>query len=189
MLRDLVIRNRSYRRFDQSFKISREIMIDLVALARLTPSGMNLQPLKYYISYSEEINEKIFPALTWAAYLQEWHGPDNGERPSGYIIVLGDKLLKENFGIDPGIAAQTILLGAVEMGLGGCILGGLKKDIIRDRLMIPENFEILLVIALGKPAERVVVENFPETGDHRYYRDAEGIHHVPKRNMEDLVIN
>lgn len=186
-IRELVRRNRSYRRFHQSEKISLDLLKGLVELARLSPSSGNLQPLRYLLSNDEEINAKIFQTLSWAGYLEGWDGPVDGERPSGYIIILGDKTISKNFGYDAGIASQSILLGAVELGLGGCIIGTIDRERLRSSLCIDERFEILLVIALGRPKETVVIEPF--NGDIRYWRDEEGIHHVPKRALDDLILN
>jgi nitroreductase len=123
MLADLVLKNRSYRRFYQKHSIDSKTLKDLVNLARLSASGGNVQPLKYILSCDPQKNALIFPHLTWAAFLKDWPGPDDGERPSAYIIILGDKEISQTFGCDHGIAAQTILLGASGSGLGGCIIG------------------------------------------------------------------
>ena len=128
MLQDLVLRNRSYRRFNQSKSISIDTLRELVDLARQTASGRNVQPLKYYLVVSKETCAKVFLTLSWAGYLKDWGGPKDGERPSAYAVILGDTLIAPNFGIDPGIAAQTILLGAVEKGLGGCIIATVKRE-------------------------------------------------------------
>ncbi|MCJ7696278.1 MAG: nitroreductase family protein, partial [Anaerolineaceae bacterium] len=158
MLKDLVIKSRSYRRFKQNYEISRSELLQLIKLAQFSPTGMNLQPLKFYLSNSPGENARIFPTLGWAAYLKDWGGPIEGERPSAYIIILGDKSIKTNFGIDHGIAAQSILLGATEMGLGGCMMAGLRRGRLQTELEIPNQYEILLVIALGKPIENVILE-------------------------------
>ena len=188
MLKDLVTKNRSCRRFHQDFTIEEKTLIELVNLARLSASAGNLQSLKYILSCESEKNSKIFKYLRWAAYLKDWPGPSEGERPSAYIVVLGDNLIGTNFYCDHGIAAQSILLGAVEKGLGGCILASIDKDGLRNALNIAKNFEILLVIALGKPKEKVVIENLRPDGDIKYWRDKDGTHHVPKRSLDDIII-
>jgi nitroreductase len=188
MIHDLILMNRSYRRFDQTVPITRETLMELIDLARLSASSANQQPLKYLISWEAERNLKIFDTLAWAGYLKEWHGPDNGERPTAYIIILGDKSVKETFGIDPGIAMQSILLGAVEKGLGGCMFGSVQRAKLRTSLELPEQYEILYVIALGKPVEIVTIEAVGDDGDIKYWRDANQIHHVPKRSLADLII-
>ena len=158
-------------------------------MARLTPSAANLQPLKYILSWTPERNALVFPHLAWAGYLEDWDGPAEGERPAGYVIVLGDKTLAEEVRWDHGIAAQTILLGAAETGLAGCMIASVERPKLRDALSIPERYEILLVIALGRPAERVVIETAGDDGDIRYWRDEEGIHHVPKRPLDELILD
>lgn len=188
ILRELVLKNRSYRRFDETFQISEQTLLELIDLARFTPSARNAQPLKYIISYTAESNQLIFPTLAWAAYLKNWNGPSEGERPTAFIIVLLDKNISENPFCDHGIIAQTILLGAVEKGLGGCIIMSIKKEALKNALDIKDQFEVLMVIALGKPKEKIVIEPMPENGDFRYWRDEIDIHHVPKRSIGELVI-
>lgn len=188
LMKDLVMKNRSYRRFDQGASVSRETLIELVDLARLSATAANMQPLKFLLSADASRNAVIFPHLAWAAYLKDWPGPAEGERPAAYIIVLGDKNLKQSFGCDHGIAAQSILLGAVEKGLGGCIIASIRKPELCRALSVPENLEVLLAIALGRPKERVVIETIGPGGDIKYWRDAEGIHHVPKRSIEELIV-
>lgn len=189
MLESLVSNSRSYRRFDQTYKVNEQILHELVNLARLSPTGANIQPLKFYIACSPEVNEIIFPTLSWAGYLKDWGGPSEGERPTAYIIILGDKRIKDSFGIDPGIAAQSMMLGAVEKGMGGCMIASVKRSILSHALNLPDHFEILLVLALGKPVEKVVLEDLPVSGDIRYYRGSDNVHHVPKRSLNDLIIN
>jgi nitroreductase len=186
-LRELVFKTRSYRRFDESYIIESEILESLVDLARLSPSGANRQPLKYLLYNTAEDCARIFPSLIWAGYLKEWAGPEEGERPSGYIIILGDKSVTEDFGVDHGIAAQSIMLGATEAGLGGCMIASIKYTLLRAELNIPDKFGILLVLALGKPVEKVVLEKVRE-GDIKYWRDDENVHHVPKRSLQELII-
>ena len=187
-LRDLVVRNRSYRRFDESHPVGRETLLELVDLARQTASAANRQPLRYVLSADPKTNARIFPCLGWAAYLKEWPGPAPGERPSAYVVVLVDETVTKEWWCDDGIAAQTILLGAAERGLGGCMIGALRHERLRSALRIPETLRIRLVIALGKPAERVVIEPVPPSGDIRYWRDEAGVHHVPKRSLEEIVL-
>lgn len=188
MLKDLVYRNRSYRRFDQSARIPLPTLRELVDLARMSPSGGNKQPLKYTLISSVEICAKIFPNLRWAAYLKDWDGPEEGERPAAYVIVLGDTAITTNFGVDPGIAMQSLLLGAAEQGYGGCMLANILRDELRDALEIPAGFEILYVVALGKPVEKVVVDAVGADGDIKYWHDDQQVHHLPKRALADLIV-
>jgi nitroreductase len=186
-LKDLIFKTRSYRRFDESHHIDSLTLENLIDLARLSPSGANRQPLKYLIYNTSEECEKVFPLLAWAGYLNEWAGPEKEERPSGYIVILGDKTITEIFGVDHGIAAQSIMLGANEAGLGGCIIASLKREELADELKIPDKYEILLVLALGKPIENVIIDDIKDD-DVKYWRDSDKNHHVPKRSLKEVII-
>jgi nitroreductase len=185
----LVQRNRSYRRFDEQYFVERNTLHDLIKLAQYCPTGNNMQPLKFWLSNTPEMNATIFQHLGWAASLKEWKGPEIGERPGAYIIILGDTHIQVNFGVDFGIAAQTILLGAVEKGLGGCMIASIQRDGLQEAIDIPDHFRILLVVALGKPVEEVVTEPIGDDGSVRYYRDSDQVHHVPKRSLEELIVH
>jgi nitroreductase len=186
-LKEIVFKTRSYRRFDESHKVNIKTLEDLVDLARLSASGANRQPLKYLIYNTPEDCKRVFPSIIWAAYLKNWDGPASGERPSGYIIILGDRSITEVFGVDHGIAAQSIMLGATEAGLGGCMIASIKRDLLRNELKIPDRFEILLILALGKPVEKIIIDEIKD-GDVKYWRDSNKNHHVPKRPLSDLII-
>ncbi len=187
MLSELIRKNRSYRRFYQDVPINSEDLKGFVEMARLSASARNMQSLKYVISSTPGMNAKIFSTLAWAGYLKDWPGPVEGERPSAYIIVLNDKSLSNNYFCDDGIAAQSILLAAVEKGYGGCMVASVKvKDLI-GLLDLPDHLDILLVIALGKPKEKVVIEDVGEDGDIKYWRDESQVHHVPKRPLNELI--
>ena len=188
MIRDLIIKNRSCRRFHEEVDIKLESLRELIDLARLSASARNAQPLKYILSCEPQRNSLIFPHLTLAAYLKDWSGPGEGERPAAYIIILGDTGISRFLAYDAGIAAQSILLGATEKSLGGCIIASIDKEELRKALDISSRYEILLVLALGKPKEKVVIETFGPSGDTKYWRDNEGVHHVPKRPLDDIII-
>ena len=188
-LRELVLRNRSYRRFHQEVSIELETLRGLVDLARLSASGGNHQPLKYLLSCDPERNVTIFSQLGWATYLKDWPGPAEGERPLAYIIILGDRKVRESFGPDHGIAAQSILLGATERGLGGCIIATIRKEKLRQALNISECYEILLVLALGVPKEIVMIEAIRPDEDVKYWRDDQSTHHVPKRSLDEIILD
>ncbi len=189
MLKDVIKRNRSYRRFHEDYSVKYNTLKELVDLARLSPSAANRQPLKFMISNEPKKNAFIFRCLSWAGYLEDWLGPVKGERPSAYIIILGDLEIKDSFGCDHGIASQSILLGATERGLGGCIIASVDRKELRNLLKIPVRYEILLVLAVGKPKEKVVIDEIGEDGDIRYWRDANAVHHVPKRGIDEIIIN
>jgi nitroreductase len=190
MIEELIRNNRTCRRFYQDHAVNLELLRELVNLARLSGSAGNLQPLKYVLSCNAETNERIFSCLGWAGYLKDWPGPEEGERPPGYIIILGDpEKANEYIGCDCGIACQSILLGATEKGLAGCMLGSVNRKRLRNILKLPARLKILLVIAIGKPKEEIVIEAVGPDNDIRYWRDDKGLHHVPKRNLEDIIID
>ncbi|MFA9378507.1 MAG: nitroreductase family protein [Lachnotalea sp.] len=188
MIVDLVNKSRSYRRFHEEKEITIEELRQLVELARHSPSGANRQPLKYMLCVSREKNMEIFETLAWAGYLKDWAGPIEGERPSAYIVMLRDKDIASGMSLDEGICAQSIFLGASEKGFGGCFIGAVNKTQLTKVLNIGDNYEIALVIALGYPKEEVMLEDIKENGDLKYYRDENEIHHVPKRKLEDLIV-
>ena len=185
-IENIIKRSRSYRRFYERYKVDETTLKELVDLARLCPSAANLQPLKYVLSFDASKNDLIFPALTWAGYLKDWAGPEKGEKPSAYVVILGDKDISKSFDCDSGIASQSILLGAVEKGLGGCILGSINRDLLRKNLNIPELYDVLLVIALGRPKEKVVLVEVKQ--GIKYFRDKNSIHHVPKRSLKEVIL-
>jgi len=187
MIKNMVMKNRSYRRFHQEVSIDIDTLKELVELARLSASTGNRQPLKYMLSCSVEKNAQVFSCLTWAASLKDWDGPVEGERPSAYIVLLCETEISNAVAYDSGIASQSILLGAVEKGLGGCMLASVDREKIRPLLGIEDRYEIPLVIALGKPKEKVVIETVGPDADTKYWRDKEGVHHVPKRAMADII--
>ncbi len=188
MLKDLILKNRSYRRFDQSALLPMKLLREMVEAARLSASARNMQPLRYLLFNNAADCEKIFPTLAWAGYMKDWPGPGEGERPSAYIVQLGDLDLSRDWWCDDGIAAQSMLLTAVEQGFGGCIIGSVQRERLRDILEIPEQYKIIQVLALGKPAEEVVIDEVMK-GDIKYWRDENDVHHVPKRSLDELVVN
>lgn len=187
-LHELILKSRSIRRFHQERAVSLETLRELVELARLSPTGANRQPLRFLLSADPQTNALIFPHTAWAGYLRDWNGPAEGERPAAYIVILLDTTVSKNAGCDHGIAAQSILLGAAERGLGGCMIGSVQRDELRTALSIPAQYEILLVLALGEPKEQVFLEPIGPDGDVRYWRDETGGHHVPKRSLDELII-
>lgn len=188
MLRDLVIKTRSYRRFHEDQAVSLETLRELVDLGRLAASARNAQPLRYILCADPETNAAVFSTLAWAGYLTDWPGPAEGERPAAYAVVLSAEPKNAWVGVDEGLALQNILLGATERGLGGCIIGSVNREALRRILDISAQFEILAVLALGVPKESVVIEEVGPGGDIKYWRDADGIHHVPKRALKDVIV-
>ena len=188
MIKDLIIVNRTCRRFYQEAAVEVETLRELVDLARLSATASNRQSLKYILSGDPKKNALIFQCLGWAGALKDWPGPVEGERPSAYIIILGDTEISKGFGCDHGIAAQSILLGAREKGLGGLMHGSVNRNQLSKALGILPRYEILLVLSLGKPKEKVVIETLESGGDFNYWRDSDNIHHVPKRRLDDIII-
>lgn len=189
MMKELVYGCRTYRRFYEEVQLSEEELRGLVDLARMTASTANSQALKYKIVNDPEKNKQVFDTLGWAAALSDWDGPVPGERPAAYIVILCDNTLGKNKQWDEGIAAQTMMLGAVEKGYGGCILGNVKRSRLAESLGIDtERYSISLVLALGKPKETVKVVQMPKDGNVTYYRDESGVHYVPKRSLEEVLL-
>lgn len=185
-LKELVKKNRSYRRFYGDQKISRETLIDLIDTARLTPSGANSQKTRYLVFSEEKENATIYPYLRWAGFYKDWDGPEPEERPTGYIVML--KPTGANVERDEGIKGQTILLLAAEQGLGGCFIGNIDREGLKSAISIPEGYETSLIIALGVPKEDVVIDEVTADADLKYYRDGM-VQHVPKLSVEDVVLN
>lgn len=187
-VREALLRNRSCRRFYQDHIIPESDLLTIADAARLSPSGRNIQALKFLISCRPELNSRIFPTLAWAGYLTDWAGPEEGERPSAYIIQLLDKSITPNImSEDCGITAQSMLLQATELGYGGCVIAAVRRKELHAVLELDDRYTVMNVIALGKPKETVVIEDM-KNGEYRYWRDADGTHHVPKRSLEELVI-
>ncbi len=185
-VREALHKSRSYRRFYEDVAIPHEDLLTMADAARLSPSGKNIQPLKFFIAHTRGLNEKIFSTLAWAGYLTDWDGPESGERPAAYIIQLLDTSIASATICDEGITAQSILLQATELGYGGCIIASVKREALREILALPEHLLIKNVIALGKPKETVVLEDMQD-GEYRYWRDADGTHHVPKRPLDEII--
>lgn len=186
-LSKIVEKNRSYRRFFESERISTELLKSWVNLARLSPSARNMQSLKYILVNNEEQNNKISPLLSWAGYLKDWNGPTKGERPSAYIVILNDEKLSDNYYCDDGIVSQSILLGATASGYGGCIIAAIRRPDLRGILHISKQYKIIHIIALGKPKEEIQIETL-KNNEIKYWRDEKGVHHVPKRELDELII-
>ncbi len=188
-LKELLLKNRSYRRFYQDEEIDMTDLEDIIAHVRLSPSPANLQPLKFILINNRQTNAQLFQHLKWAGYLKDWDGPEEGERPSAYIIIMGNSQKSAHVHWDYGIALQTILLSAAEKGWGGCTIGSFDKEKVRKLLDVPKEFDLAAVVALGKPKETVVIDDvLGEDADIKYWRDKDQVHHVPKRKLADLIL-
>ncbi|NOZ08471.1 MAG: nitroreductase family protein [FCB group bacterium] len=188
MLKDLVQKTRSCRRFKPGI-IEKQILMDLVDLARLTGCAKNMQTIRYLLAGDAGLNRQIYDTLAWAGFLKDWPGPVPAERPGAYIIMTHDTQLPNRWiDYDLGIAAQTILLGATELGLGGCIVAAIRKEKLRRVLRLNDRYEIKLVLALGIPKEKIVIDTVGADGDTRYWREPDMTHHVPKRSLETIIL-
>ena len=191
MIKDLVRKNRSYRGYDESRKITEDELKELVDTARVAGSAANLQPLKYRLVCSDAEVAKLNGITRWGKMLKDIELPHKGKYPTAYIVICVDTDITkapENANTDIGIAAQTILLAAVEQGLGGCMIGNYEKAQAAEALALPERYVPQLIVAIGKPDETVVLTDTGEDGSVKYYRDANDVHYVPKRRLEDILL-
>ena len=192
MFLDLVKQARSHRGFRQDRKVTRQELEHLVECARFTPAARNDQVLKYYLAEKPETVAAIQPLTKWAGALAELHLPRKGAEPVAYIVICLDGSLAENpapYQRDVGIVAQTMLLAAPEMGLNGCMIGSFAAGELREKLGLPEAIKPQLLLALGEGTDRIVMTDVGEDGSTTYYRDAEDTHYVPKRTLEQLILN
>lgn len=190
-MQEIIARTRTFRRFVEKEAINTATLHELIDLARLGGSARNGQPWQYMIANSPKICERIFPYLGWAKYLTDWNGPIEGERPSAYILCLLNKnRLKgpeSEAQFDLGVASQNLLLGAMEKRIGGCRIGAFNAQ-LASLFKLPDHLRLSLVIALGKPRETVIVEECIDEDDVRYWRDEQGVHHVPKRSLKSCLV-
>ena len=191
-MQEIIARTRTFRRFNQKESIPTSVLHELIDLARLGGSARNCQPWQFMVVNTAEMCAQIYPHLGWAGYLSDWKGPNEGERPSAYILcLLNQKRLKGSTGeaqFDLGVASQNILLGAMEKRIGGCRIGAFSPELAR-LFKMEEHLQLSLVIALGKPRETVIVEECKNDDDIKYWRDEQGIHHVPKRSLESCLVH
>ncbi|MDD3238992.1 MAG: nitroreductase family protein [Lachnospira sp.] len=190
--KDLVKANRSYRGYDESYQFTKEELADFVDHARLAPSSVNAQPFQFYLAWEKDEVDKIQNQTKWARALPDLELPHQGMHPTGFIIICQDKNISDNlnrYQKDVGIVAQTMLLAAAENGLGGCMIGNFQAGPVRDALGLSENLAPLLIVALGKPAEKIVLTEYHEGESINYYRDENDVHYVPKRKLEDIIMS
>lgn len=190
-LKETLKHDRSVRRFDEKTEITREMLEKLVDLTRYCASGRNAQPLRYRIVNTPDECAALFPALAWAGYLKDWPGPEEGERPSAYLVQCLDTDFGNDCLCDDGLQLQAITLGATTLGLSGCIIKAFNAEKVRETLKLPANMKPRYVLALGKGIETVVIEDMEEAenASFEYWREADGAHHVPKRSLASLLIN
>lgn len=192
MFKDLVKASRSYRGYDESRRVTREELLEMVDCARYAASSVNRQPLQYYLAWEKEDVDRIFAMTKWARGLPDLKLPHDGMAPTGFIVICmnlnwGESIAR--FQKDIGIVAQTMLLSAVEMGLGGCMIGNFNAGEVKETLNLADHLAPVLIVAIGKPAEEIVITEVGPDESVDYYRDENDVHYVPKRRLEDIVIN
>jgi len=184
-LYEIIVRRRSIRRF-RDIPVPYEVLERCVDAARLAPSGGNLQPGEYIIVDEEHLLDKVFGTLKWASDISPRGDPPPAERPKAYIVLLVNRNVRaEGFEYDIGASIENILLVALEEGIGSCCIGAIGRDKLREILKIPNNYTIVIVVALGYPNENPVVEEFE--GSIKYWKDESGTLHVPKRRLRDIL--
>lgn len=190
ILRELLAENRSTRIFDSSKKIDYHTLMSLIGLTRLCASGRNSQPLKYRIVNDTEELTNLFPALQWAGYYEDWDGPEEGKRPVAYLVQCLDTSIQPTCLCDDGIQLEAITLGARALGIASCIIKAFNISHVNKILDLPDHTTPRYILALGYPAEKIHIEEMDgtKTADYKYYRDSEGVHHVPKRPLRELII-
>ena len=166
-------------------------MEDFVDCARYAPSSVNAQPFRYYLAWEKEEVSRIQKLTNWARALPQMKLPHPGMCPTGFIIICQDLNLGASiprYQKDVGIVAQTMLLAAAEKGLGGCMIGNYNADSVKKELNLAENLAPVLIVAFGKPAEKIIIKEIEEGEDIAYYRDENDVHYVPKRRLSDIII-
>ena len=191
MLKDLVTKSRSYRGYNENRKVTKEELLELVECARLCPSSVNAQPFCYYLAWEKEEVAKIQALTNWARALPQMTLPHPGKCPTAFIVILQDTTIGESlarYQKDVGIVAQTMLLAATEMGLGGCMIGNYNAGKVKEALALDEKYAPMLIVAIGEPAEKIVLKEVEPGERMAYYRDENDVHYVPKRKLKDIVI-
>ena len=183
-LDSLLKRNRSYRGYDASVKLSGETLREIASVASLVPSGMNAQRLRFRLVPSEQA-PLVLPHITLGAALPEEHLPHPGEEPQGYIVICATGEEGRVVDMDLGIAAQSMLLRAVEKGLNGIFILNFRAQALQEALALP--LKPLAVLAFGKGTERIFLMPAGKDGSLKYYRK-DGVHYVPKLGIDDLLI-
>ena len=191
MLKDLILKTRSFRSFDASTAVSENQLRELVDHARFTASSMNLQTLKFRFVTDSAEKQAVQNSVRWATKVRDIIKlPPVGHEPSAFIVICTDTNVFPSAGaflIDVGIAAEAIMLAATEKGLGGCMMSSFSKEELPTLLHLPEGIEPKLVLALGKPDETVEITDPAEDGSVTYYRE-NGIHYVQKRSLDELIV-
>ena len=186
--KELVAKARTYRRYHQDKLVPMETLMEIMNTLRLIPSASNAQPLRYGLSTSPELNGRLCSLVGWAPAIDEWDGPAEGERPVAFIAIAANKKSFVPPQMDVGIAAQTIQLSLAEKGIGCCIFNHFQSDDVHAAFGLPRYVEVQLVLAIGYPAETVIIEEMGKMDPFQYHRNEQGQHCVPKRRLEDIVV-
>ena len=182
---ELILKRRTIRSFKPE-QVTEELLNKLGNAGRLAPSGANLQPLEFIVVNNSELVNKVFPSLKWAGYIAPAGNPPEGKRPTAYVIVLINTEIRSQGGeVDAAAAIENMILAALEDGVGSCWLGAIDRDKLRTLFNIPQNYRVDSVLALGYPDESPVLEEV--TDSIKYWKDENGVLHVPKRKLSDIV--
>jgi len=184
----LVSEARTCRRFVQDKRISPDDLDWLMACAGRVPCARNAQVLRYILVSSPEKCAELFVHTRWAGALKDWGGPVEGERPTAYIAILTPSESTALMHMDVGIVAQTIQLAAYTRGIGCCMHASFVRSSCMELLRVPANMQIDLILAFGMAKEERRLAPMPASGEFAYWRDAQGVHYVPKRAVSELVL-
>ena len=185
---DLVLAARTCRRFVEDEPLSMNDLDWLVDCARLTPSARNAQVLRFSLVTKGDVCDELFRLTAWAGALKGAGTPGPGERPTAFIAIAAPKEGAKLAPYDAGIASETIQLAAATQGWGCCIIYSVNRAEAAPLLGLPAELELLLVLGLGVEKEVRAIAEMPADGSFNYWRDAAGVHHVPKRSLQELVI-
>lgn len=186
MITEVLKQRRSIRKFKQE-PIDGVLLEEFIDCARLASSGANLQPIKYLYANSKQMCGKIFPLTKWAAYLKDG-APRENERPTAYIAILNDSAIrKEGWELDAGAAAMSIIIAAQSKGIASCWLGAIDREALSSLFGLKEEIKISSIIALGYPHEKS--QAVPCGGDIKYFKDESGTLNVPKRSINEVLVN
>lgn len=180
----LLQRNRSHRAYDVSFQVREDQLRRIIGVNRYTPSARNQQVLRFRMVLSDEA-EKVLPHIRLGAALPELNLPQKGSEPRAFIIICSIAEESRFVDIDLGIAAQSMLLQATEIGLNGICIAAFDKQRIKEQFNLP--YEPLMILAIGRGKDNIVLTEIKANESHNYYRK-DGIHYVPKLSFEELII-
>lgn len=189
---EAVSQRRSIRKF-KDMPVAYEMLEKCVDAARLAPTARNCQLLEFIIVEDEEMVPRVLDAVgSYAGQSRPEKGWQPGARPKAYIITLIDsqrvakyKVSRDNVNHDVGLAVENMILVALTQGIGTFTIGSFDHDRLGQVLNIPETHEVALGVGLGFPDESPVLEVATESIDR--WVDDEGVRHVPKRRLEDIV--